>query len=727
VTEPQRREPAFGDITVLDLTTHPGGALAAMHLAEFGARVVRVDDVPLSSARDLPLWLYANRNKQRVAAAEGLVTQLLADADVVIVDRAPARLAAEGLSRDELRAHHPRLIHASLPPHGMRGQTSELPADELLLSAWTGVADQQPGATSDHPVAPVVPVLTYEQGALGAAAIAAALFARATTGASSAVTVSGLHAVAALNLTLMVDLPGVFRAFGRDKDGAGSSPMFRMHRCRDGKWIFICALTPRFFIRTLEALDLMDLFVMPGVDGDFRQLLDPQIMPVVTARLAERMATRDSADWERSFDAADVPYATVQSREEWAASQTVTVNRLLHRVHDADLGEMVVPDVPIDLSLTPGSVEWQPATQPTGAATSAPALDAIEGRKLPLDGVVVVDTTKYLAGPFGGLLLQDLGATVIKIEPEGGEEFRAVAGATYSVLNRNKPQVVLDLTAPADRDAFSSLVQRSDVLVENMSRKVVDKLHLDLAQLRAANPGLVHCHIDGWGPGPLEDRPAFDPLLQARSGLMAAQGGLDTPVIQAMSVHDIGTGTLAAFGVAAALYARTRLGVGQQVRAALSRTSIAFQGAEFTTFAGRPASQVGHVDYIGDRPTHCFYNCSDGWVAVGATSDASEAAFAGLTGGRAPQEYCSARTTESVVDACRDAGVPAVRVLARDDVYTNADLAADGFFFTIEDDDLGPIRAVRGFSEWEGVPPSETATMHSSGRDTDTILAALRP
>ena len=69
------------------------------------------------------------------------------------------------------------MIHAWLPPHGLRGHASELPADELLLSAWTGVADQQPGATSDHPVAPVVPILAYEQGALGAAAIGAALFA----------------------------------------------------------------------------------------------------------------------------------------------------------------------------------------------------------------------------------------------------------------------------------------------------------------------------------------------------------------------------------------------------------------------------------------------------------------------------------------------------------------------------------------------------------------------
>ena len=89
-------------------------------------------------------------------------------------------------------------------------------------------------------------------------------------------------------------------------------------------------------------------------------------------------------------------------------------------------------------------------------------------------------------------------------------------------------------------------MHRADALVENMSRLVAAELGLDLDALRAGNPGLVHSHIDGWGKGPLADTPGFDPLLQARSGIMVAQGGLDHPVIQPMSLHDIGTGTLAA-------------------------------------------------------------------------------------------------------------------------------------------------------------------------------------
>jgi crotonobetainyl-CoA:carnitine CoA-transferase CaiB-like acyl-CoA transferase len=350
--------------------------------------------------------------------------------------------------------------------------------------------------------------------------------------------------------------------------------------------------------------------------------------------------------------------------------------------------------------------------------------------------MVVVDATKFVAGPFASLLLQDFGATVIKVDPVGGEDFRAVAGASSSALNRDKAQVGLDLAEAADKERFYSLVDRADVLIENMSRKVVDKLGIDPDRLRSGKGNLVHCHIEGWGAGPLEDTPAFDPLLQARSGLMVAQGGPETPVIQAASVHDIGTGTFAAFGILAALYARTHLQTGPDVRMSLSRASIAFQGAEFTTFAGRHEPPTGHLDYLGEGPAHRLYRCSDGWVAIGAASPATRDALDRVAGGRLGERTSTAETTfatrtvASVLAACRAAEVPAVRVLPRDEIFTSDDLAENEFFLTIADDDLGEIQAVRGFSEWDGVPPRGHAMTRAAGSDTDAVLqgnGALTP
>jgi crotonobetainyl-CoA:carnitine CoA-transferase CaiB-like acyl-CoA transferase len=705
---------AFRDIRVLDLSVHPGGALAAMHLGEYGAEVTRVELQDRSGARDEALWRYASRTKQVVAGGLGIVRELVAKADVVVVDLPQRDLERTGLSADVLRGANPGLIHAWMPPQGVRGDVADLPHDELLLWAWTGLAAQQPGATSDHPVAPVVPIITYEQGALGATAIAAALIERAKRGAVRSLVVSGLHAVNAMNTSIRIDMPGIFRPFGAQKDGTGVSPQFRMYRCRDGAWLFVCALTPSFFFKLLEALDLVEIMLIPEVDGEFARFVQPEVQKIANARFAERMSELDSGAWARRFDELGVPYAPVQTREDWAASETVAANDLLLPVPGE--GEPTTgPGYPAALAATPGSLA------PSVADAAAPLpTPAVAGPSLPLDGVLVVDATKFLAGPFGCLVLQDLGARVVKVDPPGGEEFRGVAGASYCALNRDKEQVCLDLRTAAGRDGFAALVGRADALIENMSRQVAEELQLDLGALRAASPSLVHCHLDGWGEGPLADTPGFDPLLQARSGLMVAQGGADTPVIQPMSLHDIGTGTLAAFGTLVALYGRTHLGEGQAVQVALSRTSVAFQGGEFTSYEGRPAPMVGYIDYVGDDPAHRYVEAADGWLAVCAVTEEQRQAWDAIRGEH-DRALADLRVV-GVVEACRAHGIPAIAVLGRDEVYTSEALIANDCWVVVDDDDLGEVRVMRGYSEWDGVPARTRAVMHAVGRDTDAVL-----
>jgi crotonobetainyl-CoA:carnitine CoA-transferase CaiB-like acyl-CoA transferase len=679
-----------------------------MHLGEYGAEVTRVGDASTDSPRSAALWRYANRAKHVVPARDGLAEELAVNADVVVVDLPARELEASGLSCAQLRAQNPSLVHAWMPPHAPTGETADLPYDELLLWAWTGLAAQQPGATSDHPVASVVPIITYEHGALGACAIGAALVDRATSGTVHACTVSGLHAVNAMNTSIRIEYPGIFRPFGADKRGTGASPQFRMYRCRDGVWLFVCALTPSFFFKLLEALDQMDIMLIPEVDGEFARFVTPPVQAIANERFAAHVAQRDSAYWSARFDEFGVPYAPVQTRDEWCGSETVAANDLLLSVPHAE-GE-VGPGLPAILSRTPGSLgaSYAAARTPSEASGVPSAL--------PLDGMVVVDATKFLAGPFGCLVLQDLGARVVKVDPPGGEDFRTVAAASFTALNRDKDQVCLDFKVDADREAFTALVHHADALVENMSRQVAEELHLDLDGLREANPRLVHCHVDGWGKGPLAGTPGFDPLLQARSGLMVAQGGADQPIIQPMSLHDIGTGTLAAFGTIAGLYARTHLGVGQDVDVALSRTSVAFQGGELTTAPDLPTPPLGYIDYVGDEPDHCFVEAADGWLAVAATTDVQRAAWSKI------RETLTRLTVDAVVEACRASAVPASAVLGRDEVYTSEALAELGVWLPVDDDDLGEVLVMRDYSRWDGVPPRTRAHMRAAGRDNETVL-----
>jgi len=352
-------EHAFRDVTVLDLSVHPAGAIAAMHLGEYGARVLRIDAAPDPLKQDEALWRYAHRTKVAVPAGEGVVHEIASHADVVVVDLAVGELEDAGLDAERLRANNPSLVHAWMPPHAARGPAADLPGDELLLWAWTGLASQQPGATSDHPVAPVVPIIIYEQGALGATAIAAALIERATRGAARSLTVSGLHAVNAMNTSIRIDLAGIFRPFGANKDGTGVSPQFRMYRCRDGVWVFVCALTPPFFFKLLEALDLMELMLLPEVEGEFARFVQPEVQVIVNARFAERMAELVEALRPLAGIELGVPYAPVQTRADWAGSATVAANDLLIPVpgDDATTG----PGLPAVLSATLFPDESAPA------------------------------------------------------------------------------------------------------------------------------------------------------------------------------------------------------------------------------------------------------------------------------------------------------------------------------------------------------------------------------
>jgi crotonobetainyl-CoA:carnitine CoA-transferase CaiB-like acyl-CoA transferase len=726
----------FDGLRLLDLTTTFGGSLASMHIADFGGDVVRVDAL---AHRTTPEQIVATRGKRFVDLRPASSTQrdeiiaLARRADVVVIDQSPAALAESGLDAATLRHQNPRLIHLWMPPHSTKGDVAELPADELLLSAWTGIADQQPGAL-DQPVAPVVSVTAYEHGALGATAIVAALLRRQRTGLGRGITVSGLHAVAALNVSTMVDLPGILRPFAGEKSTTWGPPNYRVYRCADDAWLYLAALTAPFFIAAVDAMDMMDVMLMPGVDGEFLNVFLPDIKPVVGARLADRFMERTGAAWHEIFNAARVPSALVATREEWAASETVSAGGMLVEFDHETLGHVVFPGPAVELCASPARAEWltdREALVDLGGvwADERPTEEREDigtDDNLPLDGIRILDVSSFIAGPFTSSVLENFGATVYKVEQTAGDPFGQVARATYAALNRGKARVVLDLKDAEGLRSFHALAQGCDAVVDNMSFGSAERLGIDFETLARSNPQIVVCSVSAWGKGPLRNTPGFDPVLQARSGLMAAQGGDGEPIIQAVPVTDIGTGTLSAFGILTALFARESLGAGQQVRASLASTSLTFQAAEFTTFAGRPHPIVGDPAFLGESALHRLYRCADGWIALSA----DEHSFAVLRSllekkaeGReqAPDGIATAlrvRTVREALAAAAEAGIPAVAAISRNQLFDDPRLLENDFFFHIDDAELGPVTAVRSYAEWEGIESPDVARTHGLGEDT---------
>src|SRR6476661_9429009 len=208
-----------------------------------------------------------------------------------------------------------------------------------------------------------------------------------------------------------------------------------------------------------------------------------------------------------------------------------------------------------------------------------------KGAPTALDGLLVVDFTRVVAGPACTQTLADFGAEVIKIEnPEGGDDTRAyehaeIGGesAAFLSLNRNKRDIALDLTRPEARDVARDLISRADVVVENFSASVMEKFGLDYPSVAPTNPRLIYCSISAYGrQGPFASRPGFDPITQAESGFMSLNGFPDGPPVRTgPPAIDMVTGMSACNAILLALLARDRLGRGQQVEVALIDTAVA--------------------------------------------------------------------------------------------------------------------------------------------------------
>ena len=222
------------------------------------------------------------------------------------------------------------------------------------------------------------------------------------------------------------------------------------------------------------------------------------------------------------------------------------------------------------------------------------------------DGIRVLDLSRMLAGPYGSMLLADMGAEVIKIEePGGGDAMRQMGppflaggeSAYFLAVNRNKKSVALDLAKPEGRDVFLDLVAHADVVWENFRPGVMERLRCDYATLAAVNPRLVMCSISAYGQeGPYRDWPAFDLALQAMGGAMSLTGEAGgSPVRMGLPMGDLSGGMFAAFAVAGALLRRSRTGQGAHVDLALLDCQVSLLGyiAQYFWTDGRVPAPMG--------------------------------------------------------------------------------------------------------------------------------------
>lgn len=404
----------------------------------------------------------------------------------------------------------------------------------------------------------------------------------------------------------------------------------------------------------------------------------------------------------------------------------------------------------------------------------------------PLAGVRIVEFSEIIAAPFGGMLLSDMGADIIKVEPPTGEPWRGFQplglreARGYIALNRGKRGVAIDLACPEGHEVAQALSGLADVVIVNYRPDVSAKLGIDYPTLSATNPRLIYCDNTAFGRrGPYAHRPGYDIIAQAVTGLMSSEARQDereVPLPNALPSADTSTGIAIAWGVCAALYARERTGRGQRIDTTLMASALAIQTSRFLSVEasdtepreaavarinelrreGAPyKEQVAVATALRPVVGNIYYRCyrtADGFIAVGCLSTPLRRRFLAATGladwrvGKPPAEVDAAdpkvqaygkqlvaqaealfatNTTDEWLLILDEATVPAGPFKFTEELLDDPQVLENGFVTEVDHPLMGAVRTVGPMIQMSDTPLRVQGASPTLGEHTDEVLREL--
>ena len=752
---------ALDGVAVVEFCSNMGAAYAAMLLAEQGARVIKVEPPGGDLTRGSPHFHVLNRSKRSVlfdfATADGRAdaARLVESADVTITGWTPAQAHRLGLESRSILAINPRVIAVEMPPFGNRGPDADLEGGEELVAAIGAISGTQ-WARSGNPVPLTFPAASYAAGVMAATSAAAALFARGD-GLGQAVEVSLLAGAFSLQTGGIMRHEKMTSLYHGPQDPLGPIPCYRLFEASDGHYLFIACGNTTFWNKFALAIERPDLVADArfegapwGVPKENWQTLKEILEAIIRAR------PRD--EWLAILREADVPCAPVMKRDEFMDHPQTRALEMRRELADPTLGATIQPGIAINLLDTPGEITGPaPAVSHGGVGAALAWLDsesriraALPARDAtargPLTGVLVLDFCSYIAGSYGPMILAQMGADVIKIESLEGDAFRHF-GFGFLGWNEGKRGLSLDFTTPEGREIIRGLAQRADIVVENLRPGRMARYGFDYATLSALNPGLIYMSVNAFGNrGPEHNQPGFDPLLQARSGVMAAQGGPHGhPVYLTCAICDYGAAMLSAYGCVLALNARARIGRGQMCETSLLQAAMALQAGEFIFYDGRPDMEHGSAEYRGASALSRAYECADGkWLFVAATTAAAWDALRSVTAIAAPPafgdathapgggqlaaalgEYFHGREREEAISALRAVSVPAVPVNRFGDLFEEPQVIANDLLIDLQHSQWGRVSQTGILAKFAATPGKVDRAGPQLGEHSAEILETL--
>ncbi len=717
-------------LKVLDLSEGIAGPMAALQLSEAGADVVRIEPEGGSPGRGTALFSVLNRGKRSTilnqAGASPTLDRLLCAADVLIHDLTPVEALRCGLDDKRLAELNPRLIVSAVTGWPAAHPKAEAPARETLVLAALGILDEQPG----HRPGPIfvrMPFANWIAGWLAAIAIVARLIARERDGTGGAAHTS-LAQAALVPMTMhwsRAERPSPVFARGLSKQ----IPI-PLHQAADGRWIHV-HYSPDKAPWMAEALERLGPSTVKRLNDAFPP---SHVAPNFGANKAI-IATRPAEDWVRHFWEHDVAAQIAAPFGDIYSDAQVRTNGFVALIDDPFFGRCTQPGIPYSTS---PSAQVRGGLRPLGADTEsvtkawAPAPLAapaeIETRLPPLHGVKVVDLGAYLAGPFATMLLADLGAEVVKVEPPGGDAMRRLE-RQFAGIQRGKRGFALKLGDPATSHIIHALARWADIVHHNIRRPAARKLGIDYETLAAERPDLIYCHVSSYGPeGDRADWPGFDQLFQAACGWEVESGGEGNPPLWLrFGVMDHYAALASVFATLLALIERKQSGRGQAVASSLLGAAMLTM-AEAVVREDGSLTEIEHLngEQMGLSPAHRLYRTSDGMVAVAALDPREVNALNRLVGDDALSFFAALDSDRSKA-RLDEAGVPGeiVRLAQMDAFLDSEDNEAAGLHANYRHRDYGELRQIGSLWNLGDLPVALTRPAPALGEHSREILAMI--
>lgn len=656
-------ETALGHLRVIELGDIPA-SYATRQLADLGADVIKVEPIGGDPNRMLPpfagnivdrerslTFIHANTNKRSIALDFSVETdrevfaRLLRSAQLLVEATPLGHLESFGFDDEKFRDQFPHLVIVSITPFGRTGPYRHYKGSDAIANATGGFLFGQGDNNKGQCTAPSH--LAYQMAGTMAAMLSLAGVRHAReTGAGQRIDMSLQEALTFCNSSSVARYTRENRferrPGGKAYGGAGTN----IYRCKDGRYVHFTTNMPHMWKEFAQ--NWMTDKCLAGAEWENPRYRDQHAEEVAKA-FAAFIGQFDADDFANQAQARHLAAAPLNTIGQFVNCEQNQQRQWLQEIDHPVIGKYKAPGAPMRLSLTPMRVRRPAPLLDQHRQEILAELERTRGdekkvaagreREPMLAGLRMADLTQQYAGPLGTELLAYYGMEIVKIET-GTIPSKEREAAVHACMNRGKLGCTLNLRNPQGKELFKQMVAKSDVVVDNFSSGVVERLGFSFDVLQKINPGIVQAVMPGWGlTGPLKSWVAWGWQLLAYTGIMRLWGYPDSPMETRCKIawpDRVGSVTMA-MGVLAALEYKARTGKGQFIEAGMLEAQGAMMGPAILDYTvnGTEWDALGYREILGEGyAPYGVYPCAgeDNWIIIACASDEEWRAMAGLIG-----------------------------------------------------------------------------------------------